>query len=158
MDPITILGTAGAVANIVDVITKTIKSLRELHDRWEDADLTIVNLMSQLNSLRAALQKISEWISSNLANEPQHHQLVIDLEDSLTCCHMLMKSMDTEIAKLDWNEKDALDLGSKIRVVFETKVSQDFQKFIKGRQMLFHYSLSHATGTVKLLVRLERLG
>ncbi|MCJ1393511.1 hypothetical protein MMC18_006386 [Xylographa bjoerkii] len=131
MDPATILGTAAAVADIVGLIGKTIKVLRELHDRWKDADLTIVNLMTQLSSLKAALNKISEWIASDLADEPQHHQLVLDLKDSVTFCSILMKSMDRQISNLDWTTENTLDLGSRIRVVFESKDSKEFQKFIK---------------------------
>ena len=112
------------------MVTRTITSLRDLHDRWKDADLTIINLMSQLTALRAALRKIAEWISSDLADVPQHHQLVMDLEDSLSCCRMLIKSMDEQLFSLDWHDS-ALDLGSKIRLVFDSKVSKDFQKFIQ---------------------------
>src|SRR5450432_3013783 len=60
MDPLTIIGTTGAIANIVDVICKTVKSLRDVHSIWKDADLTIINLIAQLSSLKAALNKISE--------------------------------------------------------------------------------------------------
>jgi hypothetical protein len=127
MDPITIIGTASSVASIVEVIAKTIGSLRALHDRWNGADLTILNLISQLSALRAALNKISEWITSDLSSNPQHHQLVIDLEDSVACCSMLIKFMDTQLSKLDWTAESTLDLGSRIRVVFEDKGSKEFQ-------------------------------
>ena len=131
MDPATIVGTAAAVADIVGIISKTIKVLRNLHYRWKDADLIIISLVAQLTSLRAALNKISEWISSDLADVPQHHQLVLDLEDSVTCCRTLMKSMDSQISKLDWTTDDTLNLGSRIKFIFENKASKDFQKFIK---------------------------
>ena len=131
MDPATIVGTAAAVADIVGIIIKTINVLRDLHNRWKDADLTIVNLMAQLTSMKAALNKISEWISSDLADVPQHHQLVLDLQDSVTCCTALVKSMDGQISKLDWTTDNTLDLSSRIKLVFENKASKDFQKFIK---------------------------
>lgn len=100
MDPITIIGTAGAVADIIEVISKTISSLRALHNKWRGADSTILNLITQLTSLRAALDKISEWISSDLAGNPQHHRLVIELQDSITCCTMLTRTMDAQLSKL----------------------------------------------------------
>ena len=130
MDPITILGTTSAIAKIINVITGAINSLRELRYRWKDTDMTIFNLILQLTSLKAALNKISEWLSSDLEDTPQHHQLVIDLEDSVSCCRMLVKSMDDQISKLDWNNANALDLRSKSKVVFERKTYEDFQKYI----------------------------
>ena len=110
---------------------KTINKLRDIHDRWKDADLTIINLISQLTSLRAALNKISEWISSDLADIPQHHQLVMDLEDSVTCCWTLIKLMDNQVSKLNWTVEDDLDIGSRLKVVLEDKASKEFQRFIK---------------------------
>lgn len=130
MEPVAFLGTADAVASIISVICKTISTLKDLHDKWKDADLTILNLVSQLSSLKAALGKIAEWIASDLADLPQHHQLVMDLENSITCCKMLLGSMDVQLSKLDWNAESHLDLGSRIRVVFEDKASRDFQTFV----------------------------
>ncbi len=83
MDAITILGTAGAVVNIIDIIGRSIKTLRDLHDRWEDADLIALNLITQLGALKAALSQISEWVSSDLAYHPHHYQLVMDLGSQL---------------------------------------------------------------------------
>ena len=131
MDPITILGTAGAVADIVGLITKTIRYLKEVDDRWKNADFTIVNLMSQLTCLRAALNKISEWILSDLALVPQNHQLVMDLEQTVSCCKMLVKSMDIFMSKIDLTEDGTLDLDARIRIVFQDKVCKDFQEFIQ---------------------------
>lgn len=131
MDPVTIVGTTSAVADIIGLISKTITSLRALHAKWRDADFTILNLITQLTALRAALDKISEWISSDLAGNPKHHQLVIDLEDSITCCTMLTRAIDDKLSKLGWSEDSTLDFESRIRVVFEDKTSKDFQIFIE---------------------------
>ena len=86
--------------------------------------------MSQLTALRAALNKIAEWVSSDLAGVPQHHQLVMDLGNSISCCRALMESMNEHLLGLDWDD-GSLDLGSKIRVVFDSKASNDFQTFIQ---------------------------
>ena len=132
MDPVTIIGAAGAAINLIGVITRTVSFLRELHNIWEDADLTIVNLISQLTALRAALKKISEWISSDLADMPQHHQLVVDLKECLDCCTLLINSMDNQLAKITGKEgRKQLDMSFKIRMVLNEKASNDFQQFIQ---------------------------
>jgi hypothetical protein len=128
-DPITITGTAGAVANIIDVISKTIKSLRDLHNRWRDADFTVLNLIAQLTALKAALGKILEWIDSDLAE--QHHQLVMDLDLSMTCCKMLIAKMDAQVSEFHRTADDVLDVGSKIKVVFGARANEDLQKVIE---------------------------
>lgn len=156
MDPFTAIGTAASITGIIEVICKTVKSLRELHERWKDADLTILNLISQLSALKAALNKIGEWISEDFADIPQHHQLVIDLEDSITCCRMLMKSMDTQIEKLDFNPNNSLNFGSKIRVVLEDKARKDFQQFIE-RQISVLYLLLTACNWLAVPIAQLRL-
>ena len=131
MDPITAIGTAGAIANIIDVVSKIIKSLRDLCDRWKDADFTLLNLITQLTALRAALSKIQEWIDSDLADIPQHHQLVMDLDLSITCCRMLINKMDAQVSEVNRTADDTLNIRSKIRVVFGAKASEDLQKPIE---------------------------
>ncbi|KAH0559729.1 hypothetical protein GP486_003753 [Trichoglossum hirsutum] len=131
MDPITAIGTAGAIANMIDVVSKAIKSLRDLCDRWKDAGFTILNLIAQLTALRAALTKIQEWIDSDLAGIPQHHQLVMDLDLSVTCCRMLINRIDAQVSELDRTAGDTLDVRSKIRVVFGAKAIEDLQKAIE---------------------------
>jgi uncharacterized protein YaaN involved in tellurite resistance len=128
MDPVSIVGATSGIITLVEAVAKTIASLNELHARWKGADLTIINLVSQLTSLKAALNKISEWIDSDI---PQHHQLAIDLENSIICCRMLIKSMDSQILKLRWDADSNLDIASKIRVVFASKESQDFQIYLE---------------------------
>lgn len=131
MDAITILGTAGAVANIIDSVAKSINVLHELYDRWKSADLAMMNLITQLVALKAAIGKISEWISSDLAYEPHHYQLVIDLGDSIGCCRILVKSMEERLTTLKCNEEDNLDFSSRLQMVFEHKTWCDFQRYIK---------------------------
>ena len=114
-----------------DVVTRWINSLRELHARWKHADAALINLCSQLTALRAALNKINEWIELDLADVPQHHQLVIDLEDSVSCCSSPIKFMDDRISTFEWNEDNTLGVGSKIRELFEDNVGKDFQTSIE---------------------------
>ena len=121
---------------IKDVLSRTIKSLRDLRDQWMDADLTVLNLISQLTALRAALNKISEWISSDLSKSSQHYQLIMDLEDSMSCCRVLVKSMDDYVSRIDWKAMNgssghSLDTRSRIRVILEDKNVADFQKYVE---------------------------
>lgn len=138
MDPVTILGTAGAVLSIIDVLSRTLKSLRDLYNTWKDADLTIVNLMSQLIALRAALGKISEWMSLDLAHVPQHHQLVMDLEDSVTCCRMLVKTMDDQLSKLTGPARTGSTLEARSVSCSKPKPAKIFRHSLGGRLARSH--------------------
>lgn len=128
-DPITIVGTAAAVTNIIAIARNTITLLCDLHTRWNDADFTVLNLIAQVTALKTASCKIKEWIDSDLAQ--QHHQLVMDLDLSMTCCEMLVGKMDAQISELHRTADNALDAGSKIKVLFASKTIEDLQKLIE---------------------------
>ena len=118
MDAVTIIGLAASVVNIVDVIAKSIKNLRDLQQKWEAADWTVNSLITQLSTLSTALRRIETWISTVLCKEPQHNQLVEQLGESLDGCWSLVKFMYDNLQFLDWTEVNNLTSLAKIKAVF----------------------------------------
>ena len=125
MDPISIVGLAGSIVSIVDVIAKSIQNLRELQQRWKAADLTVNSLIGQLFTLKTALNQIQTWMSSSLSKEPQNDQLVANLGHSLDSCSYLVTFMYDHLLLLDWTEANNLTLASKIRAVFHDSEVKD---------------------------------
>ena len=128
-DPISIIGTFGAVANIIEVVSKTISTIREIRDEWNEADLTFLSLAAQLTALKAALTKIKEW-TDNEFGDP-HHQLVMDLDVSMSCCRMLIGKIDILLSELHQTANKTLDFSSKVKLVFGSKTIDDVQKLIE---------------------------
>jgi len=128
-DPISIIGRAGAVANIIDVLAKTASTLRELHNQWKHADFTLVNLIAQLTALRAGLDKIQEWMDTDMV-EP-HHQLVMDLEDSISCCRMLITALQSHVSKLHQSAGNTLDFESKMKLIVKNGTLEELQKMVE---------------------------
>ena len=128
MDPITIIGTAGAVANIVEVLGKTINSLHEFQKQWRDADFTLAVLISQLGALRAAITKIQQWVDIEFSDP--HHQLTMDLDLTLTCCRTLVAMIDAQITGLQSSSDGSLSAGSRVKLVFGSGKIEDLQKII----------------------------
>ena len=137
MDPISIIGLAGSIVGIVDVVTKSLKALNELRLRWLEADLTLMLLITQLGTLKAALGQIAEWINSSLAAHPhQHYQLIIDLENALSCCKTLITLMDRHISKLEWNDHidQPISFERRVRVALKDGAIKDCLNHL-GNQM-----------------------
>jgi hypothetical protein len=67
MDPLSAISLADSVVGIVDVVSRTIKSLHNLSEPWKEADLAVTLLIAQLSALKAALNQISEWVSSDVS-------------------------------------------------------------------------------------------
>jgi guanine nucleotide-binding protein G(i) subunit alpha len=127
-DPLTIIGAAASVASIVELLGKTISALHTLHSRWKEADFTFSNLISQLTTLKVALSKLQEWMETDI-DEP-HHQLVMDLEASVTYCRMLVRRIDTEVEDLQQNIGVGLDAQSKIKLLLKNGSLEELQKMV----------------------------
>ena len=128
-DPITIIGTLGAAANIIDVLSKTINTIREIRNEWNEADVTFLSLVSQLTALRAAMTRIKEWMDA----EPDdlHYQLIMDLDVTLSCCRMLTSELNKRISELHQTPNETLEFFSKVKLVFGSKSINYFQKLIE---------------------------
>lgn len=129
VDPISLIGTAGSVANIIDLVAKTVNTIRELANEYKIADLQFFSLVSQLTALRAAFDKILEWMDSDLGDP--HHQLVMDIDLSMSCCRMLIGKIDDMLAELRQVDNGKLDFSSKVKLVFGSKNIESIQKLIE---------------------------
>ena len=117
MDPITAIGLVGSVVNIIDVVAKCLVTLKNLQAHWQYADWTVTAIIGQLTTLKAALGQISEWISTDLAAEPQHYSLVLDLEDALQSCKTLILFIDGRLSHLEWKDVDSLTYQSRLKAI-----------------------------------------
>jgi hypothetical protein len=129
-DPITIIGTVGAVANIIELVSKTINSIHDLRGKWKEADLAFLSLASQLTTLRAALTKIQEWSDDELSAYSDY-QLIMDLDLSISCCRLLVCKLDDFFSKLDQSTNKPFDIAGKVKFVFGTKKLEDVQKMVE---------------------------
>lgn len=114
-DPLSIVGAISSLAGIIDVLGKSIRTIRDLRGEWKDADLTVLNRVAQLVALKAALIKIQEWKNNELVGP--HHQLVMDLEFLIKSSGVLAEKVDAELSKLHINQDGVLDKSAKIRMV-----------------------------------------
>ena len=130
-DPITLIGTIAAAANIIDVLNSTISSLHGLRSQWRNAELSFMNLMAQLRALRSALGEIHEWLLSE--NMEPHHQLIMDLDFSLACCKTLCEKIWAHLSKLTFKQDSRLDNMSRVKIVIGSKSMEEIQKML-GRQ------------------------
>ena len=126
-DPITIFSTAGAAASIVAALGSTIEAFQKAFLEWKDADFTIHTWITQLTTLRAAVNKILEWLTGETE---LHHQLIMDLDGSLSCCQTMIRKMDSKLSYLGVNDS-GLDNVGKIKLLFSSKSMDHLQRKIE---------------------------
>jgi hypothetical protein len=114
-----VIGSLGAIVNIIDGTSKAISTISDLIAQWKDADLTLLSLRAQLSAFRAALRRIQEWLNSELP-EP-HHQLVMDLDETLPFCEILITRLGTVFAEWESSVERPTATSSRWKVVFGKK-------------------------------------
>ena len=113
----------------MDGISKVVGIIRDLQARWGEADLALLSLASQLTALRAATTKIQEWIDQDL--QDNHHQLVMDLDVSISCCKLLMDNIESFFTNMAQLTEKPLDLRDKFKAVFGSSGPENVQKLIE---------------------------
>jgi hypothetical protein len=139
-ETLAVLGAAASVVSIIDSLARSIVTLRELRDQWNDAELTLHNLFTQLIAFKAALTKIKEWSDSD--DVEAHHQLKMDLDDSVTWCWTLAGLVDKLLSELRQNPTEKLDRIAKAKFLFESRAMEDLQKMIDRQTNALNLLLS----------------
>ena len=119
MEPVSIVGLAGAVVGIANVLGQSMLLLNNLRARFKEANLTVTLLIGQLNAVKAALKQIQLWLLESSDEDSNYFQLSLDLESSLSSCGILVGLIDDQLSKLEWDGNDILKFESRARIVLE---------------------------------------
>ncbi|KAI1273407.1 hypothetical protein F5Y07DRAFT_376857 [Xylaria sp. FL0933] len=129
MDPVSIIGIGGFVITLIDALGKTIESLNGMHGRWQDAELSLLSLSTQLGALKAALTGIQVWLVSDSIG--MHYLLQMELDSSVTCCQLLIKKVDAFIRDVQKDDVAGhLSFMSRAKMVLSGSSIEDFLRMI----------------------------
>lgn len=104
-----------------------------LQTKYKRADLTVSLLIGQLSTLRAALNQITEWITSSLAALHLNEQLVSDLTISINGCEFLVLALEDRIDSFDRNADRTLNSLGKAQLLWEENGTNDFLKHLNNQ-------------------------
>lgn len=131
MDPASIIRVSGVAIQLIGLLGKSIQTLSDLQGRWKDADLLLLNLRTQLNTLRAALSAICQWMS--LGETDESYLLRIELDGSLQCCQILANKVNLFLDNVQSSTKfrnSTLDLRKRFKLVFRGSSLDDVLQMI----------------------------
>jgi hypothetical protein len=133
MDPVCgTVGLVAGVASIISVIGKSIITLNSLRQQYKEAEFNIKLLTGHLQLIRTALCRVQKWAEC-LSNEPCHYQLIMDLDQSVEHCRILIEHVDDQLSRLQWDD-GLLKFGSKALFLFEDKATSELLTLL-DRQM-----------------------
>jgi hypothetical protein len=128
-EALAVVGGAASILSIVDILARSISIIRDLRNEWKDADFAVLNLLTQLTAFRAALTEIQKWTESAYGDEP-HHQLRMDLDDSVAWCRILAEMINELVSDLDHDADVPLDRVRKAKFLFSSKSMEDLQRML----------------------------
>jgi hypothetical protein len=138
MEPVSVVGLTASMVGCVKIIGTSINSLLALQTKYKQADLTVQLFLGQLSTLRAALNKICDWITASLVGVPRHEQLVSDLIISVEGCQVLLLILSDRIASLDRNgvdgdEVEPLSFRGKTRLLWAENESNQYLSHLNNQ-------------------------
>lgn len=128
MDPVSAIGVAASVINIIDACTRGFSSLLGLQSRYQQTDLAIRMLLSQLSTLKAALAQISEWIQTSFDIFPYEHRF--DLQMSLDGSKFLVEALHDRFISSEQETGNSARIGQKMKFLWEERERVTFQTMI----------------------------
>ncbi|KAJ5942684.1 hypothetical protein N7516_002852 [Penicillium verrucosum] len=133
MDPISAIGFASAIVQILGALTSTIHGLHELHGKFSDADFTIHSLIQELSCIQAALTSLKEWhqLSSSdmMVSEEFNEQLVT----AMGGCQIIMEVLSEDVKSLVHGSRYDGTVGFRLRIRAIWK-----EDIMKGHQEKLH--------------------
>lgn len=100
MDPISAIGVISASLSIVTTIGNTMKGLAELRNKFISADQSVRSLITQLSTIKAALNLIHDWAENDLVVSPTQSEFVDVLDVAIDGCRETMDALAEEVANL----------------------------------------------------------
>ncbi|KNG89354.1 hypothetical protein ANOM_002648 [Aspergillus nomiae NRRL 13137] len=132
MDPLSIVGAVGSILGIIDLATRSIKTLTDLQGRYTSIGLRARILIGQLSTLKAALGQIKEVLDlldpgSRIGEDPQ---ISADITTSLSCCEAIMSLLDQRLSRM---QEDHLTMRDKTSILWHEKETTDFQSLLNNQ-------------------------
>lgn len=126
MDPVSITGLVGSIIGITDVVTRTVNKLNSLRARFQNADLSVTTLLTQLYTVRTALNELRSWESSVGLVTTQLEDLCSNLEAPLLGCDLLLQCLSSRLDDLERNPNGGLTIKGKTLFIWNKDETDAF--------------------------------
>ena len=124
-----VIAGISSIVQVVDSVARVAKRLNEIRESYNNVALNTTLVASQLSTIRAALEALYEWRSSDRDSTGPSKQLDKDLGMSLSCCAILISVID---GKLD-DSGYMPGLKQKIKYLWLEDILKDYVSNLEGQ-------------------------
>ena len=124
-----VIGGVSSIITLVSTITKLAKQLNEVRESYESVALNTTLVVSQLSTIKAALEALHNWRSNDGENSDTSKQLDKDLGLSLSCCAILITVIDGKLGEAGYTP----GIRQKIRYVWLEDILKEYLSNLEGQ-------------------------
>lgn len=128
MDPASIVGLVSACSNLVKTCGGVVETLYTLVETYKDAELSILSIIEECETVRFAWSRLEEWAESSARHIDSYEELLRRLQRSIYTGQLIMAALEEDLnntipktgtfrrrAGLIWNEAIFQAHQSRIR-------------------------------------------
>ena len=124
-----VVGGVSAILQVISSVTKVARRLNEAAESYKNVALNTTLVASQISTIRAALEALYEWRTSDRVSTAPSRQLDKDLGMSLSCCNILIGVIDQKL-----NDSGYMPgLTQKIRYVWLENILKEYISNLEGQ-------------------------
>ena len=131
-DPVTVLGIVTGSAGLILNCASVIKSLYEVAEKHKKADIAVMSLVSEVDTIELAWTRIKEWAEAYSKNCAVDMGLLDRLNRSLECGTLVMSALQNDISDYQRNGS-TLSFRQRSKAVWNEKALQDHQSRVRGQ-------------------------
>lgn len=124
-----VIGGVSSIITLVSTITKLAKQLNEVRESYNSVALNTTLVVSQLSTIRVALEALHEWRSNDKEDTNHSKQLDNDLGLSLSCCAILITVIDGKLGESGYTP----GMRQKIRYVWLEDILKEYLSNLDGQ-------------------------
>ncbi|TKA66662.1 hypothetical protein B0A49_09712 [Cryomyces minteri] len=129
MDPVTVLSIITGAATLAIKCGDIIQRLQDLVKKYKAAELAMLSVIEECNTIQLAWGRIEQWARSSLEDD---HQLVERLEQSIYTGTLVMSPLQEDLLALNSQAKLS-SFKWKTKLVWNAAIFQEHQHNIRGQ-------------------------
>lgn len=130
MDPVSVVSLVAACASLAKTCAGIAKTLHSLVETYKFAELAILSITEECETVQLAWDRIEQWAKSNLHQIDRPEQIIERLQRSVYCGQLVMSALETEIAKITGKSR-AITRGSMM--AWANSLLQEHQTRLRGQ-------------------------
>jgi hypothetical protein len=130
MDPASIAGLVAACFSLTKQCASVIKTLHALIETYKSAELTILSVVTECETIQFAWLRIELWAKEHLYHVDGFEELGARLQKSIYCGEIVMSAFEEELLSIT---SKSGSLGKGVNLAWNSSVLNEHQNRIRGQ-------------------------